>query len=67
MQLKITETINTVGWSEGVNNAPADLVTKAKAMAEEGKPATFGKIEGTDNWVVISANDKNELSVVLRG
>jgi|WetSurMetagenome_2_1015567.scaffolds.fasta_scaffold301224_2 hypothetical protein len=68
MKFNIIETINTVSWSEGTQNAPAELVTKAKAMADEGKPATFGKIEATQGWVVLSVDEtNNQIYVALRG
>jgi hypothetical protein len=66
MRFDITETINTVGWPEGISNAPADLVTKAKAMAEEGRPTAFGKIEGTETWVILSVSDKGSLYITAR-
>ena len=67
MKIELTETINTVPWSEGVSNAPAELVLKAKQMAEEGQPATFGKVEGNETtWVVVGANSRNQLCAVHR-
>lgn len=66
MRFEITETINTVGWPEGLGNAPADLVTKAKSMTEEGRPTSFGKIEGTETWVVLSVGDKGSLYIAAR-
>jgi hypothetical protein len=66
MKYEITETIETVGWAEGTNNAPAELVQHARRLAEEGKPATFGKIENTTIWVVLSVDDKNNLYTAYR-
>jgi hypothetical protein len=66
MKIELTEIVNTVPWSEGVSNAPSDVAVKAKQLAEEGKPAIFGKIEGTDAWVVVGANLGNALQVVYR-
>ena len=66
MKVELTETVLTVPWSEGVQNAPAELVVKAKALAEEGRPATFGKIEGTEMWVVVGSNLNNKLFVQFR-
>jgi hypothetical protein len=69
MQYKITEIVETVAWSAGVNEAPPELVTKAKALAETGSPATFGTIGSDENkkWVVLGISPTTlELSVVLR-
>jgi hypothetical protein len=46
-----------VSWSEGITNAPAELVTKAKQMADTGVPAVFGKTDtkGPDfTWVIVT-------------
>jgi hypothetical protein len=60
MTFNITETIETVAWSEGTNNAPADLVTKAREMVELGEPTTFGKLASNPNaWVVLGVNKAN--------
>jgi hypothetical protein len=67
MTYKITETITTLPWLEGLNNAPAELVTRAKIMAEQGTPVNFGKNE-TNNWVILSISEANNLAyVVARG
>ena len=66
MTYNITETVDTVAWKDGEANAPADLVTAARKLSEEGKPATFGKSKGTGGWVVLSVNDRNELYIAIR-
>jgi len=67
MTYKITETINTVGWQEGIDQAPPNLVTKAKQMAAEGLPATFGKVaDSPNNWVVLGVNITNQLYIAAR-
>ena len=67
MKIELTETINIVPWSEGVNNAPAELVTKAKQMVEEGRPAVFGRVEGNEGtWVVVGSSTTNHLYVTYR-
>ena len=66
MKYQIIEIIETVPWSAGSSNAPADLVAKAKQLAEEGKPATFGKVDGKEEWVVLGTNKDNALYVAYR-
>lgn len=55
MQYSLTEIVNTVPWNEGITNAPADLVTKAKQMAERGEPVILGKIttDADQPWVIL--------------
>ena len=66
MTYNITEVVDTVSWKEGEANAPAELVTEARKLSDEGKPATFGKSKGTGGWIVLSVNERNELYIALR-
>lgn len=71
MTYTIQETVETVGWSQGVDTAPAELVKAAKEMAEKGEPATFGKIihqttPASFTWCVISVHANGTLGVVKR-
>ena len=66
MKYTLSETIETVGWSEAVGNAPADLVKIAKEMAERGEPATFAKIQhnttpATFTWCIVSINSEGHI------
>ena len=49
MKYTITEVVDTVAWSEGVANAPGELVKAAKEMAERGEIATFARTANTSS------------------
>ena len=67
MKLNIIETINTVSWQEGVNNADATLVEQAKELANKGEPVFFGKVEGHENhWVLLTIGPDNKVTVFSR-
>ena len=57
MQLKITEEVNTIPWSQGVREAPAKLVKLARESSEEGIPTAIGKIKNTitgkEQWCIM--------------
>jgi hypothetical protein len=59
MKYQINEVIETTPWQEGMQNAPAELATKAKNMIDMGMPAVFGTIAGTQNWVVLGISEQN--------
>ena len=69
MKYSITENYITVPWSDGITNAPPNLITAAKLMAEQALPATFAKLEGNPSaWVILSTNEtSNQLFVAHRG
>ena len=67
----IKETVNAVPWSEGVSNAPAELVKAAKELAESGMAAIFGKIQSdTENsyvWCIVTAGSTGVVRIAKRG
>lgn len=66
MIYKITELVDTVSWANGLDNAPAELVAKAKQMADSGAPATFGR--SNEHWVLLSVDStNNQLYIAARG
>ena len=67
MTYKITETVETIPWPEGLNNAPAEIAVKAKQLTEAGTPAIFGKVQGSGNWVILCVSEQdNKLFVAYR-
>ena len=69
MRYNITETVDTVPWSEGVDKAPAELVKFSKDMAERGEPATFAKARINDLefvWVILTVNAHGTLVIAKR-
>ena len=66
----IKETVNTVPWSEGVTNAPADLVKAAKELAESGLAAVFGKIDSDSErayvWCLLSIGPTGTVRIAKR-
>jgi hypothetical protein len=70
MQYKITEIVETVGWSTGVNDAPPSFVTKAKELADKGDPVWFGTVGVGDDrrWILLGINPvTQDLMIVYRG
>jgi len=70
MKYNITETVDTVSWSEAISNAPAEIVKAGKEMTERGEIATFAKIEQTDPakfvWAILTVNKQGQLTVAKR-
>jgi hypothetical protein len=69
MMYTIQETVDTIGWSQGVDTAPAELVKAAKEMAEKGEMATFGKILHTPSsftWCILSVKSNGNMIVAKR-
>ena len=69
MKYTLTETVETVGWSDAVSNAPADLVKAAREMAERGETSTFAKVMQSDSqfiWVVLTNNAQGQLTIAKR-
>jgi hypothetical protein len=65
MEITITETIKTVSWKEGRENAPAKAISAANEKAESGAAVAFGK---TDDalWVVVAYNSDSRPYVAWR-
>jgi len=63
MTLTLTETIETKGYNEVQQNAPAEIAARLKQLGAEG----WGVVAGTNNsneWVVVCY--RPEPTVVLR-
>lgn len=58
MIIELTESFDTIGWSDAQSQAPAQAISVAKNLSNQGQPNAIAKLvkrkpEDNDVWVVL--------------